>query len=154
MQEIAVEFVYSLKTRRWFNSHAKCTVQVSPGLRTLLPALRTSYGRYWIQKICHYCLQGKKFFIFCCLEGKKTRPRFLALTNFINCLPPEKPCDTAFIPSVVKPKFGGCKIRSMRSRVVFFCAMTSCKTHMDEIERFQENFNMQCKWEDSLVIAF
>ena len=39
-----------------------------------------------------------------------------------------------------KPKFVGCKIRSMCSRVVFFCVMTSRKTHMDEIERFQENF--------------
>ena len=26
MREIAVEFVYSLKTKRRFNGHAKCTV--------------------------------------------------------------------------------------------------------------------------------
>ena len=33
MQEIAVEFLYSLKTRGQFHSHAKCTVQVSTSLR-------------------------------------------------------------------------------------------------------------------------
>ena len=44
-----------------------------------------------------------------------------------------------------KPKFVGCRIRSKRSTEVFFCAMTSRKMHMDEIERFQENLNMLCK---------
>ena len=37
-----VEFVYSLKTKRWFNSHAKCTVRVSSSFKSLLIAERTS----------------------------------------------------------------------------------------------------------------
>ena len=65
-----------------------------------------------------------------------------------------EPTVTILYKSGKKPKFFGCKIRSMRNGVFFFCAMTSRKTHMDELDRFQENFNMQCKWEDSLVIAF
>ena len=43
--------------------------------------------------------QGKKFFIFCCLE--QTWPWFLALAAFITCLPPYKPRDIAFISSVL-----------------------------------------------------
>ena len=37
-----VELVYSLKTRRTFNGHAKCTVRVSTSLTSLLPAVTTS----------------------------------------------------------------------------------------------------------------
>ena len=54
-----------------------------------------------------------------------------------------EPAVTILYNSGKKPKCFGCKIRSMRS--VFLCAMTSRTTHMDELERFQENFNMQCK---------
>ena len=36
------------------------------------------------------------------VKNKQTRPRFLVLEKFITCLPPEKPRDIAFIPSVLK----------------------------------------------------
>ena len=39
---IAVEFVYSIKTRRRFHSHAKCTYRVLARFTSLLLAMRTS----------------------------------------------------------------------------------------------------------------
>ena len=42
MREIAADFVYSLKRKQWYNSHAKCTVWVSKQLTSLLLAVRTS----------------------------------------------------------------------------------------------------------------
>ena len=42
MQEIAVEFVYAIKTRRRFNSLAKSTFRVSTRFTSLLFAVRTS----------------------------------------------------------------------------------------------------------------
>ena len=42
IREIAVDFVYSLKTKQRFNGHAKCTVCVSAKFTSLLLAVRTS----------------------------------------------------------------------------------------------------------------
>ena len=42
MQEIAVEFVYAIKTRRRFNRLAKVTFRASTRLTSLLFAMRTS----------------------------------------------------------------------------------------------------------------
>ena len=39
---IAVEFVYSIKMRRRFNSHLKCTFRVSTSFTSILHAERTS----------------------------------------------------------------------------------------------------------------
>ena len=38
---------------------------------------------------------------FSVVKNKQTRPWFLVLEKFITCLPPEKPRDIAFIPSVL-----------------------------------------------------
>ena len=42
MRVIAAEFVYSIKTRRRFHSHAKCTYRVLARFPSLLFAMRTS----------------------------------------------------------------------------------------------------------------
>ena len=53
-REIAVVFVYSIKSRRRFNSHAKRTVRVSTGFTSLLFAMRTStVDRHCIPKSNH-----------------------------------------------------------------------------------------------------
>ena len=53
LQVIAVEFVYSIKTRRQIHSHAKCTYQVLARLRSLLFAR----GHLWC-----YCIQKRSSF--------------------------------------------------------------------------------------------
>ena len=40
--------------------------------------------------------------LFSVVKNKQTRPRFLVLEKLTTCLPPEKPSDIAFIPSVLK----------------------------------------------------
>ena len=42
MLEIAVDFVYSLKTKRRFNGHTKCRVRVSTKLTSVFLAVTTS----------------------------------------------------------------------------------------------------------------
>ena len=109
MQEIAVDFVHSLKTKR-FNGHAKCTVWVSTKLTSLLLAVRTStvaaeskkskndHFHPWFTIIVF----NIKSCLFSVVKNKQTRPRFLVLEKFVTCLPPEKPRDIAFIQSVLK----------------------------------------------------
>ena len=107
IREIAVELVYSLKTRQRFTSHTKCTLRISTRFAPLLLAVRTFIVATASQKvtmiICtHHLplsrLKDNTLFICCCLE----KANFLVLTDFITCLPPKKPRDMAFIPSVLE----------------------------------------------------
>ena len=54
MQEIAVEFVYAIKTRRRFNRLAKVTFRVSTRLTSLLFAMRTSTVATTSKKVTMY----------------------------------------------------------------------------------------------------
>ena len=78
MREIAVDFIYSLNTKRRVNSHAKCTVWVSTKLTSLQLAARTSTVATVSKKVkmvtsthnLPLSSLHKKLFIFCC--GEKT----------------------------------------------------------------------------------
>ena len=54
MQEIAVEFVYAIKTRRRFNRLAKVTFRISTRLTSLLFAMRTSTVATASKKVTMY----------------------------------------------------------------------------------------------------
>ena len=109
MREIAVDFVYSLKKKRRFNSRAKCTVWIWTKLRSLLLAVRTSavataskqvkWSSTFNLPLSSLTLKTCSFSV---VKNKQTPPRFLVLEKFISCLPPEKTRNVAFIPSVVK----------------------------------------------------
>ena len=101
MWEIAVDLVYSLKTKRRFNSHAKCAVWVSTKLTSLLLVVMTSTVATASKKvkmvtsahnlpISHF---HTKSYSFSVVKNKQSRPGFLVLENFITCWPPEKPRD-------------------------------------------------------------
>ena len=99
--EITVDCVYSLKTKLWFNGHAKCTVWVSTKLTSLLLAVRTSTVATVSKKVkmitsTHNLPLSslyKKLFIFSCQEWTN-----LTETSCIG----KKPRDIAFIPSALK----------------------------------------------------
>ena len=106
-----IEFVYSIKTRQWFHSHAKCTYRVLARFALLLFATRTLiYCRYCIQKSSYDHFHPYFDIIFFKMKrssfpvvlNKQTQPRFLLPAIFFTCLPPEKPLDLAFIPSVLE----------------------------------------------------
>ena len=67
------------------------------------------------QTVHFACLLNRRFV----LRDKQSRPRFLALANFIFCLPPEIPRDIAFIPSILKrvQRWRVSRIRSIRNCV-------------------------------------
>ena len=46
MQEIAVDFIYSLKTKRRFKSHAKCTVLSFDKINVIIACCEDIYGRF------------------------------------------------------------------------------------------------------------
>ena len=106
MREIAVDFVYSLKTKRRFNRHAKCTVWVSPKLTSLLLAVRkstvvTAPKQVKMITSTHNLLsssQYKKVVHFVSV--------FFLFLFLISCIgkfaPLEKPREIAFTPSVLK----------------------------------------------------
>ena len=54
MQEIAVEFVYAIKTRRRFNRLAKVTFRISTRLTSLLFAMRISTVATASKKVTMY----------------------------------------------------------------------------------------------------
>ena len=102
MWEITVDLVYSLKTKRRFNSHAKCAVWVSTKLTSLLLVVMTSTVATASKKVKnngHFHPQFAniafhiKSYSFSVVKNKQTRPGFLVLENFITCWPPEKPRD-------------------------------------------------------------
>ena len=71
VREIAVDFFYSLKTKRRFNSHAQCTVNV------IIVCCEDIYGRQCVKKsnndyfhpqVVIVVFNKKKLFIFCCQE--------------------------------------------------------------------------------------
>ena len=49
MQEIAVKFVYAIKTRRWFNSLPKY-ISSFDNIYVIIVCCEDSYGRYSIQR--------------------------------------------------------------------------------------------------------
>ena len=81
----AVRFLYSIKTRRRFNSHAKCIVRVSTRFTLLLFAVRTS------KEVTMITSNHNLILLY-----KQTRP---ALAKFFTCLPLEKTRDISLIPS-------------------------------------------------------
>ena len=108
---IMIEFVYSIKTRQWFHSHAKCTYRVLARFALLLFATRTLiYCCYCIQKSSYDHFHPYFDIIFFKMKrstfpvvlNKQTQPQFLLLAIFFTCLPSEKPLDLAFIPSVLE----------------------------------------------------
>ena len=56
IQVIAVEFVYSIKTRRQIPSHAQCTYRVLARFGSLLFAMRTSSALLHTKKGLHFLL--------------------------------------------------------------------------------------------------
>ena len=82
----------------------------------------SSFGQIYVSTVCHediygrYCIQKSnndhfhpysdiivfkmKRSSFPVVQNKQTQPRFLPLAILFTCLPPEKPRDIVFIPSV------------------------------------------------------
>ena len=64
------------------------------------------YGRYCFQKSQQWTVISSTHNNLPLDKGEKikssARPRFLVLEDFIFCLPPEKPRDITFIPSVLR----------------------------------------------------
>ena len=95
MPEIADDFVHSLKTKRRFNSQAKCTVWVSTkSTSLLLVRLYRTKNVTVITSTHNLLLSSIKSCSFFVVKNKQTRLRFLVLEK----LPPEKPRDIAFNP--------------------------------------------------------
>ena len=144
MQEIAVDLIYSLNTKRRFNSHAKCTVWVSVSfekINVITACCENIYGRYCIQKSKNDQLHPQFAIIvfiikscsFSVVKNKQTRLRYLVLEKFITCLPPEKPRDYHFYP--ISPK------RVQKWRASWIRSVTTF-TIMENIYIIQD---MRCK---------
>ena len=75
----------------------------------IIPRLQVRYRLILVEFSNAAAHHGQENLVFCIQEilvGENRpyvpRPRFLVLEKFITCLPPEKPRDIAFIPSVLK----------------------------------------------------
>ena len=106
MPEIAVDFAYCLKTKQWFNSHAKCTVWVLTKLMSLLLAVTTSTVTIALKKETmitstqnlpsSFNIKSCSFFVV------KNDCDFLYWKNLSLVFAPEKPPAIAFILPVLK----------------------------------------------------
>ena len=68
-----------------------------------------SFGKIYIVTVCHEDIYSPSTHILTLsylrwkgLFNKQTQPWFFPMPNFFTCLPPEKLCDIAFIPSVLE----------------------------------------------------
>ena len=103
MREIAVYFVYSLKTKQRFKSNAKCTVGVLTKLMLFLLAVRTSTVAIALRKVTMITSTHLLFNIkSCSFSVVKNDCDFLYWKNLSLVFAPEKPRDVAFILPILK----------------------------------------------------
>ena len=100
MREISVDFVYSLKKKRRFNSHAEGTVNV------IIVCCEDNYGRHCVKKSNNDYFHPqvvivvfiKKKVVHCLLSRINKLDRdFLYWKKIITCSSPEEQRDNAFI---------------------------------------------------------
>ena len=123
---IAVQFVYSIKARQRFHNHAKRTYRVFARFTSLLFAMRASTVATASKKATMITFTHILTLSFLRWKGLHF---LLSIINKLNCdffhwqffhlLPPEKPRDIAFIPSVLEcvQRWRVSLIRSINARV-------------------------------------